>query len=404
MLNFRSLLLALFGLIVLTAAELPITQQALAQTQIHALAQAQPNSRYEETKRQMNENNAAIMTSGMTCTCAHIAEDIRNVVNDLGPNGIRVLPVMGIGGLQNLKDVLFMQNMEMAIVFEDNVAALKATDPGLYGDIENRIQYITKLYNGELHILARKEVPTLAALDGKRVNLSLKGSHTTVTSNILFGMLNIRVKPSYYDVESAISKLKNGEIDAMIMMTGAPQRAVAKLKKTDGLHFLSIDEKGLPGKDLTPVFRQYLPGELTHDQYPELIPEEESIQTLVNRSLLVTYAWPKNSAQYRKMSRFVRKFFNNIDRFTEPGRHPKWREVNIWTDIHSWTRFKPAADWLVAHKKTASDPGDMAEKELRAFLAERRSGDDATPISENQKKALLKMVKKYLKGSKSGDR
>jgi TRAP-type uncharacterized transport system substrate-binding protein len=297
-----------------------------------------------------------------------------------------------------------MQNMEMAIVFEDNIAALKATDPGLYGDLEKRIHYITKLYNGELHILARKEIPTLAALNGKRVNLSLKGSHTNVTANILFGMLNLKVKPSYYDVETSISKLKKGEIDALIMMTGAPQRAVAKLKKTDGLHFLSIDEVGLPGADLTQVFRQYLPGELTHEQYPELIPEEESVQTLVNRSLLVTYAWPKKSAQYRKMSRFVRKFFNNIDRFTEPGRHSKWREINIWTDIPNWTRFKPAADWLIAHKKTASNPGDMAEKELRAFLAERQSGDNSAPIPESQRKALLKMVKKYLKGSKTGNR
>ena len=32
---------------------------------------------------------------GLTCTCARFAEDIRNVVNDLKPDGIRVLPIAG---------------------------------------------------------------------------------------------------------------------------------------------------------------------------------------------------------------------------------------------------------------------------------------------------------------------
>jgi TRAP-type uncharacterized transport system substrate-binding protein len=289
-----------------------------------------------------------------------------------------------------------MQNMEMAIVSEDNMAALKATDPGLYHDIEQRIHYITKLYNGELHILARKEIRTLADLNGKRVNLPLKGSQNDVTSTYLFNMLKFKVKRSYYPVETAISKLKKGEIDASIMMTGAPQRVVVKVKRTDGLHFLSIDEAGLPGYDLTPVFRQYLPGELTHEDYPELIPEGQSVQTLVNRAMLVTYAWPPNSAQYRKMSRFVRKFFSNIDRFLEPGRHKKWREVNIWTEIPNWTRFRPADEWLKANKQTAAAPGDVAEKALRAFLAERQSDGNATPISKSQREALLKLVRKYL--------
>jgi hypothetical protein len=96
------------------------------------------------------------------------------------------------------------------------------------------------------------------------------------------------------------------------------------------------------------------------------------------------------------MSRFVRKFFNNFDRFIEPGRHKKWREVNIWTEIPNWTRFKPAEEWLRTNKKTSTGPGDMAEKALRAFLAERQTGNNASPMSTNEREALLKLVKKYL--------
>src|SRR6187401_2031541 len=57
------------------------------------LAQAQgvkPGANYEEKRRETNDIAVTIVTSGITCTCARFAEDIRNVVNDLRPNGLRV--------------------------------------------------------------------------------------------------------------------------------------------------------------------------------------------------------------------------------------------------------------------------------------------------------------------------
>ena len=64
------------------------------------LAQNQkPTVSYEEKKRQANDIAVTVVVSGISCTCARFAEDIRNVVNDLGPDGVRVLPVLGVGGL-----------------------------------------------------------------------------------------------------------------------------------------------------------------------------------------------------------------------------------------------------------------------------------------------------------------
>ena len=85
--------------------------------------------RYEEKKKQTNDIAVSIITSGLTCTCARFAEDIRNVVNDLRPDGIRVLPVLGVGGLQNLNDVLFLKGIDMGVVDEDNVILLKKRIP-----------------------------------------------------------------------------------------------------------------------------------------------------------------------------------------------------------------------------------------------------------------------------------
>jgi len=320
------------------------------------LAQAQgqrASVSYEEKKRQTNDIAVTIVTSGLSCTCARFAEDIRNVVNDLRPDGLRVLPVLGVGGLQNANDVLFMKGIDMGVVDEDNLRLLKKRDPQLYANLEQRIQYITKLYNSEFHVLARNEIRTYDDLRGKKVIFNLKDSQTEVTADIIFNALKIDVQRANYDNDEAIKKLREGEISAMIILSGAPQAALAKLKKEDGVHFLALDRESLPNHDLHSIFSDYLPAEITHEHYPNLIAEGTSVPTVANRALLVTYSWPEESVRYKRIAKFVQEFFGKIDQFHSSARHPKWKEVNLSAEIPGWTRFKPAAEWLAAHRNVA---------------------------------------------------
>src|SRR5258707_3820799 len=254
------------------------------------LAQTQkPAVSYDEKKRQANDIAVTVVVSGISCTCARFTEDIRNVVNDLGPDGVRVLPVLGVGGLQNVNDVLFLKNMDMAVVDEDNLRLLKKKDPVLYANVEQRVQYITKLYNSEFHVLARNEIKSYDDLKGKKVNFNLKDSQTEVTADTVFNALNIPVQRSYYDNDEALKRLMSGEISAMIILTGAPQATLAKVKKEDGVHFLPLDQESLQNHDLRDLFANYLPAEITHQNYPNLIAEGTSDPTIQNRPLLVAY-------------------------------------------------------------------------------------------------------------------
>ena len=321
-----------------------------------ALAQ-RPSVSYEEKKRQTNDIAVTIMTSGLSCTCARFAEDIRNVVNDLRPDGLRVLPVLGVGGLQNVNDVLFMKGIDMGVVDEDNLRLLKKRDPQLYANLEQRVQYITKLYNSEFHVLARNEIRTYDDLRGKKVSFNLKDSQTEVTAAIIFDTLGIAVQHVNYDNDEAIKKLRDGELAAMIVLSGAPQAALAKVKKEDQVHFLALDQGSLPNHDLHSIFSDYLPAEITHEHYPSLIPEGTSVPTIANRALLVTYSWPEDSVRYRRLAKFVQEFFGKIDQFHSSARHPKWNEVNLSAEIPGWARFKPAVEWLAAHRSMAMIPG-----------------------------------------------
>src|SRR5580704_17642511 len=108
----RNLFVCISFFMVLIFSTVPL-RPVLAQNQKPAVS-------YEEKKRQANDIAVSVVVSGISCTCARFAEDIRNVVNDLRPDGIRVLPVLGVGGLQNLNDVLFLKGIDMGVVDEDN--------------------------------------------------------------------------------------------------------------------------------------------------------------------------------------------------------------------------------------------------------------------------------------------
>src|SRR3954453_15124080 len=276
----RNLFVCLSFLLVSTVPLRP----ALAQTQ-------KPTVSYEEKKRQANDIAVTVVVSGLSCTCARFTEDIRNVVNDLGPDGIRVLPVLGVGGLQNLNDVLFLKNIDMAVVDEDNLRLLKKKDPVLYANIEQRVQYITKLYNSEFHVLARNDITSYDDLRGKKVNFNLKDSQTEGTADTVFSALSLPVQRSYYDNDEALKRLLSGELSAMIILTGAPQVTFSKVKKDDGLHFLPLDQQSLPKRDLRDLFSNYLPAEITHQHYPNLVAEGTTVPTIANRALLVAYTW-----------------------------------------------------------------------------------------------------------------
>ena len=379
-----------------------------------ASAEAKTAISPDQKKREANDIAVTVVVSGISCTCARFTEDIRNVVNDLSPNGVRVLPVLGVGGLQNVNDVLFLKNMDMAVVDEDNLRLLKKKDPVLYANIEQRVQYITKLYNSEFQIIARSDIKNYDDLRGKKVNFNLKNSQTEVTADTVFTTLNIPVQRSYFDNDDALQKLRSGEISAMIILSGAPQATIAKVKKEDDLHFLALDRDSLPNHNLKDLFANYLPAELTHEHYPNLIPEGTTVSTIANRALLVAYAWPENSQRYQKEAKFIDTFFNKIDQFNSPSRHPKWREVNLSAEMPGWVRFKPAAEWLAAHRNQAmivnkdDSTLDRSSPELKLafekFMQDYVASTGRTTLSASEREAQFGRFMKILVEAKAGPR
>jgi uncharacterized protein len=351
-------------------------------------------------KVRVNAGAVTMLVSGSSCTCARFAEDIRNVLNDVSnpqAGGVRLVPILGQGGLQNLKDTLFLSGINMAMVDESTLKVLKQSNPRTYGDVEKRLRYITKLYNAELHILAKTDVRSLADLAGKTVNLDNKDSEADLIASRIFSALGIAVKAAHDDQRFALKRLLEGEIAAVAVSTGAPQDLLARLGADSGLHLVPIDGESLAGRNLKPIRDDYLPAELTHEMYPNLIAPGETVPTVASRVLLVIYNWEEDHVRYKRSSQFVSEFFSRIDEIRTAARHPKWREVNLAAEVPGWTRFKPAQAWLdqsqaqaAGARQTSAAVGDIEAQKtaFEAFLAERTAASGQA-VSAADKDALF---------------
>ena len=93
-----------------------------------------------------NHHVVTLLSGGLAGTDARMASDISNVLDqDDGDLPIRVVPMLGRGGVQNVKDLLFLKGVDMAIISQGQLGFLELQDPDFYKNIRKNIQYITKL-------------------------------------------------------------------------------------------------------------------------------------------------------------------------------------------------------------------------------------------------------------------
>ena len=215
-------------------------------------------------------------------------------------------------------------------------------------------------------------------------------SATDIGSKTIFRLLDIDVEPIYLDTAKALQQVKSGEIAATVLLAGAPVTGYAKLKKEDGLHIVPLGRSTLTKEQHSKLLEVYLPTKLTHQQYPNIIPEGQVVPSFASGVVLAVYNWPEGTERYRKVAQFVNKFFSNFDKLQKPPRHPKWKEVNLAATIPGWTRFKAAEDWL----RTADAAPASKKKDFAAFMKKMNTGSSGQ-LSPEQLEALFQQFSKW---------
>jgi TRAP-type uncharacterized transport system substrate-binding protein len=290
-----------------------------------------------------------VLTSGLDGTSLEMAAELSRTLNQ-GPN-LRLIPMLGESAIQNITDLLYLKSADLAVVQADVLAHLKRTRrlPG----IEERIQYVTKLHLEEFHVLSRMKYLCLANLTGRKVNFGLEGSGTAMTAEVVFDANQVKVQPLYMDQATALEKLKSGEIDATVLVSGKPSTIFQKIRHGDGVHFLDVEF----GENLQ---KDYLPTIMTHDDYPDLIAPNETVGTVAVSAVLAVVATKPGTEQHRRLSRFVESFLSNLDKLRQPARHRKWQEVNPYLQLTGWARFSTAQEWLASNPAPANPAASIA--------------------------------------------
>src|SRR6478672_639574 len=207
-------------LLALTAIAAPRAKdgaKAEAKDQPSAKSQPPAASARENYRARLNENVVTIMAGSASGTDLAVVQDIADVLDD--GDALRVLPMVGNGPEQNIKDVMFLRGVDMGIT-QANILKHYAKTGELGSNFIDQIAYVAKLFNEEMHILVRPGVNDIHQLKDQRVNLGAEGSGTEITGRLVFEAFGIAVEEVHLGDAEAIAKLKSGEIAASVVVTG----------------------------------------------------------------------------------------------------------------------------------------------------------------------------------------
>ena len=326
------------------------------------------------------------LITGPDATSVQMAQELANVLDDGATR--RVLPVVGRGFLQNLIDLKLLRGIDVGVIRADVLEDARKQAPYL-GMLES-LTYIAKLYSEELHVLARAAVRNITDLEGRRVGFV--GTATPIGPAV-FELLEIKVEPSSDDAATALQKLKNGQIAAVVYVGGKPVSSFGSFGRQEGLHFLSIP---LTAKMMDST---YLPARLTAEDYPDLVAANAPVDTVAVSTILFAAPLQPKSDRYRNVANFVEAFFTQFPRLQEAGHHAKWQEVNLAAAVPGWKRFPAAESWL--QRTEVASSAALSEQELREafarFLDERSRLSGAGGMTAAQKDEMFNLFQQWLK-------
>ncbi len=362
----------------LWAAMLFVAVHAIVPALPMSAAWAQKDPRHEQIVDATNKITVRVVAGEVDDTSTLLAFEMAVVLDN--PERLRVLPVLSGGGSQNLSDLLYLEGVDISLVSTDVLNHMESDRE--YSDAKSRLRYISKLHNEEIYVIANPAIDTMTELSGMPVNFGRQSDGNVATPQLIFDALGIKVKPSYLDHAEAIGKIAAGELAATVVVSSRPDDLIASLRTEQGLKLVPIDFTA-------ELQASYLPISLTSEDYPGLIAQGSSVDTLATSVAMVMYNWPKGHARYKRVNRFVTAFFSRFEEFHQSPRHSKWKEVNISAAIPGWTRFEPAEKLL--EQFAAKIPEEPAFFRLRAgfevFLKAQAQGQ---PVSDAQRAEMFR--------------
>ncbi|MFL5031563.1 MAG: TAXI family TRAP transporter solute-binding subunit [Xanthobacteraceae bacterium] len=379
--------LVTFGLLAILTA-LPTSFFQIDVVKAQTLPKVVQESGSDAVMRERKNNWTVGIAGGLIDgTYMRFADEMAKVLDD-GDN-LRILPMVSYGAASNLEDLLYLRGVDLAVTQSDVFEYFRTERKT--PNLQKRVQYILRLPISEVHILAKADIRSIEDLRGKKVNFGPPGSGSSLTGTIVFQRLGVQVEQVSIDQQSALQKLRSGEVAALVRVVGKPVDFLTRIPKDAGLHIVPIP--------FTKTFADYYTlSELDSKDYPTLITEGEKVDTIAVPTVLAVFNWQKGSDRYRRIERFVEHLFAKWDRFQLAPRHPKWRDINMGATVPGWTRHA-LAEQMLERLRGPSANQEQVGRDFQAFLNQAGSG---APQSAADREALFRQFLQWRE--KQGER
>jgi hypothetical protein len=222
-------------------------------------------------------------------------------------------------------------------------------------EIARKLRLVLPLFKEEVHLLARKEITSIADLKDKRVVVGSSGSGSMMTAVNLLARLGIRPKRLFEvsPAEAAVAVLAN-RADAMVYVAGKPiplfrnmqNLAAAKEEKLasllESVHFLEIPADKANGL--------YEMATLTPQDYYFV---KSPVSTLAVRAALVSYDFTLKDTPYyqhrcQQLKALGAALAKHLPDLQATG-HRKWQEVDLNRQLTMWKHDRCAWEGIKAY-------------------------------------------------------
>jgi uncharacterized protein len=238
------------------------------------------------------------------------------------------------GAVENIYAVYQRPGTHLGFVQSDVLAfvAKVESDPRL-ALIAQKIKWVYPLYDQEVHILARPDIPDLAALNGRSIAIGDPQSGSYLTSRLILEIAGVKprsIQPIGGD--AALDALKRAAVDAMVIVDGMPtERLVLDVSPMDGLHLVPVTHSGI---------RAFYPAcRIPSGTYPW---QTGDVETVSVRNVLVAYDFHNRHCDtIGTLAQLIR---DNMAWLRING-HPKWKRVDLDATVSGWDQYSCVTDY-----------------------------------------------------------
>ena len=223
------------ALLLWTALLAASNSAALAQNQ-QRLQRLSPAQQQALRDRQ-NASTLIVATSHPTASSFAMAHAIASAIEK--NDELRLLPMSSGGGIETLRDLLFLRGVDMAIVPINALAYAQATE-SLGSGLPQRIAYIAHLYNEEVHLVVGRNIKALADLNGKKIAVPLEDGSALFTARDLLARFSVEAEIVRMPAAEALELVRAGDLAATLLMAGKPLPLLADMPKDGSIRLLPL--------------------------------------------------------------------------------------------------------------------------------------------------------------------